>query len=188
MNSSSRSSTQVRSVTPENLLLALLLEGAKDGYQLNRILKQDLNQIWRLSQSQLYATLKRLEIRGWICGTQTASRRGLPRRVFELTEAGKKQAEDWLMNPSPCSVQVVRLDLPARLYVLYRTRPEAISGILADQRRVLQEGLRRLENQLNLIPDHQPFNRMACEIRLNQIQTLLEWFDKTFSNGGIVVQ
>ncbi len=175
---------QTRSATPENLLLSLLLEGERDGYQLNRILKQDLSQIWRLSQSQLYATLKRLEARGWLIGAQTPSRRGLPRRVFELTEAGKKQAEDWLITPSPCSVQVVRLDLPTRLYVLSRIRPAVIEEVLAQQREVLVEGLRRLQNQLDLIPESQPFNRMACEIRVNQVQALLQWFDNTFLTTG----
>ncbi|GAP09625.1 transcriptional regulator, PadR family [Bellilinea caldifistulae] len=182
MKLSEKTAPQSRSATPENLLLSLLLEGARDGYQLNRTLQQDLNQIWRLSQSQLYATLKRLEARGWVAGTQTPSRRGLPRRVFELTEAGRKQAEEWLIQPSPCSVQVVRLDLPARLYVLRRIRPEAIEPILADQRRVLMEGLQRLQNQLDRIPESQPFNRMACEIRVNQVQALLKWFDQKFLN------
>lgn len=180
MESAARSSAQSRLITPENLLLALLLEGPRDGYQLNRILKQELNQIWRLSQSQLYATLRRLEARGMVTGTQTASKRGLPRRVFELTETGRTQANEWLATPSPCSVQVVRLDLPARMYVLNRIRPELVEDVLARQRSVLLEGLQRLQTQFYLIPENQPFNRMACEIRLNQIQALLEWFDKTF--------
>ncbi|MEW6503857.1 MAG: PadR family transcriptional regulator [Chloroflexota bacterium] len=184
MNPAARSSAQIRIATPENLPLALLLEGERDGYQLNRTLQQDLNQIWRLSQSQLYATLKRLEARGWVTGTQTSSRRGLPRRVFKLTEAGYQQARDWLFSPSPCSVQVMRLDLPARLYVLTRIQPDAIQPILAEQRRVLIEGLQRLQNQLNRIPDDQPFNKMACEIRVHQVQALLQWFDDTFLIDG----
>lgn len=179
MESAARSSAQSRLITPENLLLALLLEGPRDGYQLNRILKQELNQIWRLSQSQLYATLRRLEARGMVTGTQTASKRGLPRRVFELTEAGRRQANEWLTTPSPCSVQVIRLNLPARLYILHRIHPEQVEKLLHDQRIVLLDGLQRLQEQLNLIPESQPFNRMACEIRINQIQALLEWFDQT---------
>lgn len=181
MNPGKGSSSSIRSFTPENLLLGLLLETSRDGYQLNRILKQELNQIWRLSQSQLYATLRRLEARGLLTGTQTASQRGLPRRVFSLTDAGHQQVMRWLTTPSPCSVQLIRLELPARLYILNRLNPQQVSEVITGQRAVIQEGLQRLQEQLSRIPDEQTYNRMACEMRLHQVQALLEWFDKTFN-------
>ncbi|MEW6180615.1 MAG: PadR family transcriptional regulator [Chloroflexota bacterium] len=181
MNPGNGSSPSIRSFTPENLLLGLLLETSHDGYQLNRILKQELNQIWRLSQSQLYATLKRLEARGWVTSSQTASQRGLPRRLFTLTDAGRQQVMKWLTTPSPCSVQVIRLELPARLYILNRLNPQQVSEVINSQRAVIQEGLRRLEEQLNRIPAEQTYNRMACEMRLHQVQALLKWFDKSFN-------
>lgn len=171
-----------RSPSPENVLLALLLETPRDGYQLNQILKEELGQVWHLSQSQLYATLKRLEARGWVNGEEQESRRGLPRRIFTLSEVGRQQALGWLMTPSRCAVQIIRLELPSRVFLIQRLFPEQLGEFLKRQRDVIKAGLIRLSAQLEKIPSHQIYNRMAVEMRLHQTRALLDWFDQTFKS------
>ncbi|MDT8899053.1 PadR family transcriptional regulator [Thermanaerothrix sp. 4228-RoL] len=173
-----------RSPTPEYPLLALLLERPMHGYELHRVFSQDLGGIWHLSQSQLYASLARLEARGWVKGHEEAAERGLPRRVFALTAQGRGAAEEWLYQPSRCSVQIIRLELPTRLYLLKRLAPQAIPDFLARQRTEIVRGLERLRAQCQDIPDHQPYNRMACSLRIHQVESLLAWFDQTFSDIG----
>lgn len=176
-----------RNPSPENVLLALLLEAPRDGYQLNQILRRELGQVWHLSQSQLYATLRRLEVRGWVSGEEQESRRGLPRRIFTLSEVGRQQALRWLMTPSRCAVQIIRLELPSRVFLIQRLFPEQLRDFLERQHQVIQDGLHRLHVQLDRIPPEQTYNRMAVEMRLHQTRALLDWFEQTFNsifNGG----
>mgnify|MGYP005844375803 FL=1 len=188
MRNSKPSSLSRRSPSPENVLLALLLEKPCDGYQLSLILSGELGQVWHLSQSQLYATLKRLEARGWVIGEEQESRRGLPRRIFTLSEVGRQQALRWLVTPSRCAVQIIRLELPSRVFLFHRLFPDQLGDFLNRQREVIEAGLIRLRIQLDRIPPHQTYNRMAVEMRLHQTQALLDWFDHTFityfSTGG----
>lgn len=178
-NPGQKSSFQ-RNPSPENVLLALLLEAPRDGYQLNQILRRELGQVWHLSQSQLYATLRRLEVRGWVSGEEQESRRGLPRRIFNLSEVGRQQALRWLMTPSRCAVQIIRLELPSRVFLIRRLFPEQLRDFLERQHQVIQEGLNRLHVQLERIPPEQTYNRMAVEMRLHQTRALLDWFEQTF--------
>ncbi|WP_322806650.1 PadR family transcriptional regulator [Thermanaerothrix sp.] len=173
-----------RSPTPEYPLLALLLERPMHGYELHRVFSQDLGHIWHLSQSQLYASLARLEARGWVEGHEATAERGLPRRVFALTAQGRAEAEAWLYRPSRCSVQIIRLELPTRLYLLQRLAPQAIPEFLARQRVEIVNGLAQLKKQVQAIPADQPYNRMACALRVHQVEALLDWFDHMFSISG----
>ncbi|WP_299025214.1 PadR family transcriptional regulator [uncultured Thermanaerothrix sp.] len=173
-----------RSPTPEYPLLALLLERPMHGYELHRVFSQDLGHIWHLSQSQLYASLARLEARGWVQGVETPTERGLLRRVFALTPRGRAEAEAWLQTPSRCSVQIIRLELPTRLYLLQQLAPQAIPNFLARQRAEIMRGLERLRAQCQTISPNQIYNRMACTLRIHQVEALLTWFDHTFSMSG----
>lgn len=169
-----------RAPTPEYPLLALLLERPMHGYELFRLFALDLGHVWHLSQSQLYATLQRLQARGWIQATVAAAERGAERHVFSLTPVGRAQAETWLHTPSRCSVQLIRLELPTRLYILERLAPQDLPEFLARQRAEILRGLEALQAHCRSVPDSQPYHRMACSLRIHQLQALLQWFDETF--------
>lgn len=53
-------------VRPEYIFLGYLAEGPAHGYQIYRYFKEDMEGLWHVSESQMYASLKRLERRGWI--------------------------------------------------------------------------------------------------------------------------
>jgi len=53
-------------VRPEYVFLGFLAESPAHGYQLYQQFKKDLSGLWHISESQMYASLKRLEKRGWI--------------------------------------------------------------------------------------------------------------------------
>ena len=49
------------SVSPQPVLLGLLLSEPKHGYELFQEFRRELGRVWRVGQSQLYAQLKQLE-------------------------------------------------------------------------------------------------------------------------------
>lgn len=106
--------------TPDETILGLLMHQAQHGYQLLEAFddEQALGRVWKLSTSQLYAVLKRLQTQGFITGEEAYSLDAPPRMVYRITPGGKAYVQAWLSEsqPSP-SVRRVRVDFLSRLYV-----------------------------------------------------------------------
>lgn len=69
-------------------ILSLLSEGPKHGYQLMKEMKERSGGMYRASAGSVYPTLQQLEDEGLI-----TSERVDGRRVYSLTEAGRKELE-----------------------------------------------------------------------------------------------
>lgn len=70
------------------LLLASLLEGRAHGYELMQRLGERSGDQWRPSPGSVYPQLQQLEDEGLVTATATDGR-----RVFELTDLGRDQAD-----------------------------------------------------------------------------------------------
>ena len=83
----------------ELLILALVEDDGLHGYELARQIEERSGGTLRFTLASLYATLYRLEDRGWIRG-RWIEKAGQRRRChYKLTDAGRKvlaaQREDW---------------------------------------------------------------------------------------------
>src|SRR6516165_259709 len=75
------------------LLLASLMAGPAHGYELMRRLEEQAGGRWRPSPGSVYPLLQLLEDEGLIRGTDQDGR-----RVYELTETGRAQADQSLLG------------------------------------------------------------------------------------------
>ena len=83
----------------EVLILAILDEDSHHGYEISRLIEQRSGGTLRFTLASLYATLYRMEDRGWIKG-RWIEKAGQRRRChYRITEAGRKtlaaQRADW---------------------------------------------------------------------------------------------
>ena len=85
-------------ISPEFALLGFLIAGPSHGYDLHQKFQAELGEVWRLSQSQAYAILKRLEARGDISSRQVAQDKLPARQIFRITKSGQRHFESWLQN------------------------------------------------------------------------------------------
>ena len=150
-------------VRPEYVFLGFLAESPAHGYQLYQQFKKDLSGLWHISESQMYASLKRLEKRGWIApeekspaGADTDANGGagakvdeMPparqsRQCYSLTAAGLAAYESWLSSPSPASPRLLKLEFLSRLYFALRRDVEFAYAIIEAQRSALEQELDRL--------------------------------------------
>src|SRR3970282_1243602 len=83
-------------LSPEYPLLGFLAQQPAHGYELHQRLVADLSQIWRVSLSQTYNILKRLEEQGYITGTVQEQEKLPSRREFHLTPAGRLRFNNWV--------------------------------------------------------------------------------------------
>ena len=131
------------------VLLSLLAERPRHGYDLDRVIEQRGYRQWTsLAFSSVYYLLKRLSERGLLEPDEGSQGR---RTVFRLTEAGRRElrqaAGERVLAPAPPSAGVLpalnaysRLDDPELVTLLVR-RAEALLGRL--------DGLRSLRAQVD---------------------------------------
>jgi PadR family transcriptional regulator, regulatory protein AphA len=85
-----------------HVLLGLLSEEPRTGYDLARAIREDLDAIWRAELSQIYPALARLRRAGFVHLKVLGPRRGPRRNLYRVTAAGRRELKRWLAAaPAP---------------------------------------------------------------------------------------
>jgi DNA-binding PadR family transcriptional regulator len=82
-----------------HVLLGLLGEEPRTGYELARAIREDLDAIWRAEFSQIYPALARLRRAGFVHLKVLGPRRGPRRNLYRVTAAGRRELRRWLAVP-----------------------------------------------------------------------------------------
>jgi PadR family transcriptional regulator, regulatory protein PadR len=75
----------------EIAILSLLAEEPLYGFEISKQIEERTAGALRFTLASLYPMLYELEKRGWIAGRWQANHAGRDRRVYSLTEVGKKE-------------------------------------------------------------------------------------------------
>ena len=163
------------SLSPEYALLGLLEQRPAHGYELHQRLEYELGQIWRVSLSQVYNILTRLENQGFICGTVEEQARLPNRRAFHLTAEGRARFERWLKAPCGSSVKAVRVDFLTRLYFARQKESALAIELVDEQIAAIRHGLDQLQttNPASAVPT--TINNLGMELRIRQLSSVLDW-------------
>lgn len=177
----------IGTLSPEMALLGLLYGGPGYGYDLHRKVMTDLGEVWHLSQSQAYTILKRLEARGLVSSEEVPQEKLPSRQVLCLTPSGRERFITWLDASSGSSTRAIRMEFVTRLYFLHLYFPQKLGQAIEAQRAEAQANIRRLEQALADLPAGQVFNRMSLDLRIRQLEGVLEWVEdcrQQFFEGG----
>jgi hypothetical protein len=82
-----------------------------------------------------------------------------------------------LETPSGGSTRVIRMEFITRLYFINLYFPQKIKQVFEQQRQEAKTNILRLEKNLAGLPAEQIYNRMSLEMRLKQLQLVLDWLD-----------
>ena len=74
----------------EMLVLALLEEGPKHGYEIGKLIEERSAKALRFHVASLYPALYALERKGMVAGSWGTATNGRRRRCYRLTRAGRK--------------------------------------------------------------------------------------------------
>jgi DNA-binding PadR family transcriptional regulator len=148
------------------------------GYDLHLRLVTELGFVWHISLSQVYNILNRLEVQGLITGSTEKQSSRPDRRIFEITQVGKERFETWLHTPTSCSVHAIRLEFTTRLYFISRQDVRQTIEMIALQRGEVLSGIENLRGFLPTIPSDQMINRLALELRISQLENILDWLSR----------
>ncbi len=164
-------------LTPDETLLGLLQTAPQHGYQLLEHFRRDdrLGHVWKLSTSQLYAVLKRLEQQGMIAGMQIETDNAPPRTEYHLTPAGAERLHAWLYDSSPsASVRRVRVEFLSRLYIARLLGLDA-APIVGQQKTMCMQHLAELRTEL--AHTSQGIDRLAVALVIAQLEAIIHWID-----------
>ncbi len=150
------------------LILGLLLEGTKHGYELHR---SDLLRIWGIPMSQLYNLLKRLEKEGLVQASVEMQENRPGRKTYALTEAGRLAFLDWVQSPVE-KMRDIRTEFLAKLYMVYRLNLGIGKRLVREQVRVCE---RRREMLAEKPPGAEPFEALVQRYRLTMIDATIGW-------------
>lgn len=168
---------------PELVLLGLLMERHCHGYELHKRFNETLAGLWHISESQMYATLKRLEEKNLLAASSSGDGIAASRRILLPTRAGKTYFEFWLTSPSPCRPRTLRLEFLTRLYFANQLAPDTVPTMIEDQRNSVLKSLQRMQEKLQK-PGKQDtadkgldIKNLADDFTTTQLRSALEWID-----------
>ncbi len=85
----------------EFAILGFLNYHPHTGYDLKKIFDHSVQHFWHADQSQIYRTLARLTEQGYACMEKVPQEDRPDRKVYTITEAGRRELIKWLSAPPP---------------------------------------------------------------------------------------
>lgn len=165
-------------LTTEHALLGFLRQQPMHGYEIHQRLAEPdgLGAVWRLKQSQLYALLAKLEEEGYLTTSVELQDMRPPRKIFQLTAAGRDAFLAWVESPVP-NGRTLRLDFLAKLYFARREGPETALRLIEAQRDLCRDWLSDQQQEAGPVPGARPYEWLVHQFRIGQIEAMLAWLD-----------
>ncbi len=165
----------MKRLTPDEVLLGLLKAQPAHGYELLEWFRspQRLGRIWKMSTSQLYVVLKRLEEAGLISGRVLPGADAPSRTEYALTDQGEARLMTWLDDPHPpISIHRIRVLFLSRLYIasLLDLPTEAI---IARQLSTCETHCQRLQSELAEVTTD--IEALTLNYMVGQFDAVIAW-------------
>lgn len=162
----------------EYAILGLLESQPMHGYEMfQQFQNSTLGQIVHLEMSQMYAFLKKLERLEYIEAQLEPQGVRPPRKIFHLTDLGRKTFLEWLTTPVE-RPREIRLLFLIKLYFAQRFIPERTAQLIDQEIVACRKFLDHLESQR--LPDARTsdiafLDHVVLRSRIHQTRALIDW-------------
>jgi DNA-binding PadR family transcriptional regulator len=159
--------------------LGLLMLGPKHGYELYQDFVAGFGSgdsygaIWKAGQTKFYVTLTALEKEGYLESTLESQEGRPPRKVYHLTNVGRKRFLDWLHQPVN-SMRSIRVEFIAKLRFFDLLKLPGVDDLLDAQIEVFHAMLDEWEKPAP-VDAVDPFFEVVVDFRKRQAAFLIEW-------------
>jgi DNA-binding PadR family transcriptional regulator len=161
-------------VAVRDVLLHLLDEGPRHGYQLKLDFEARTGGIWPLNVGQVYTTLDRLQRDGLVAELDGEDD---PHRSFEITEEGRREVKEWLRS-SPVDAAPARDELIMKVLVTVAHGGHDALALIDEQRSALLAALQRGRRELRARAADAVEERLAHDALLTRIEADVSWLDR----------
>jgi PadR family transcriptional regulator AphA len=165
-------------LTLEHALLGFLHQRSMHAYEIHQTLlrAEALGLVWHLKQSLVYLMLDRLEEANYVSVTLEPQGSRPPRKVLQLTAAGKQAFERWLVAPVAHG-RDFRLEFLAKLYFASQDEPTAAGALIVHQQTACRAWLDDLRTQAARLSEARDYDWLVLQFRIGQIEAILTWLD-----------
>jgi len=152
-----------------HVLLGLLATHPRTGYDLARVIAEEVEPIWKAEISQIYPALARLRREGHVVLRVLGPRRGPHRNLYRVTAAGRRELRRWLLEPPPAPRG--RDDGLARIAFLDTLPAPERRQVLRGYEKTVSEEIKRLRGE----PAPDGFRRDAREAAVEKLEAAKRW-------------
>jgi DNA-binding PadR family transcriptional regulator len=156
----------------EYVVLGALMSGPRHGYEIMQFLGTALDATWRISTSQLYVLLKRLEQEALLESRRESQASRPSKRVVELTGAGTNIFLDWVSAPVE-HVRDFRMEFLCKMFFFDHLSMPGAEDLVEKQILVFEGLLEKIRNSRNKNDDG--FIKLVYGFKIRNIECLVSW-------------
>ena len=144
--------------------------GQTTPYGLKQLVAASVGNFWTLQHAQLYSEPSRLAEAGYL--TEERERGGRRRKLYEITEKGRRALERWRAEPTDA---IPELRAPALLNLFFGADPAALAPL---QIEACRRKLAEYERIREMMPDDVPAGpRLALDAGIASSRQQIEWWE-----------
>ena len=151
------------------------MQGPRHGYEIMRFLESALKAAYRVSSSQLYNLMKRMEKEKLLESSIEPQATRPSKRVFKITEKGKGAFLEWLASPTD-HVRDFRLEFIGKLFFYHKLSIKGAMELTETQIQVFNRIQQRLFKEKKEESD--PFNILVYDFKLETVKGQLRWLSR----------
>jgi DNA-binding PadR family transcriptional regulator len=172
--------TKTLTLTEAAVLALLAMEGESSGYDLLRLARRSVANIWAPAKTQLYAILPRLVTAGLATQRAEVQERRPDKQLYRITAAGRTALQAWLDDPDDTGRDAFFL----RLFVGGLTEPETL---VAHVERFRERDEAELERLRAIVPTntrqgHDAYHWYLLELGIEEYELRLRWADRVLES------
>ena len=159
----------------EYALLGSFMSGPRHGYEILQFLETGLGPAWRVSTSQLYVLLKRMDKEGLVSSTLKTQDTRPSKRVFSIMPPGEKRFLDWLKSPTD-HVRDLRIEFLAKLFFFHNLGLHGGEALVDAQIALLEQVKKGLMARSRAEKDD--YTQLVYGFRISTLTGWLNWLKK----------
>ncbi len=158
-----------------HVFLSLLAREPRHGYELKRSYDALVAPVWPpLNIGQAYVTLGRLERDGLVSHRTEVQSDRPDRKVYELTDLGRKELDEWLAAPPEPAT--VKSEAVLKLIAARAAGAPVVRALITEHRQRCLEALRRLDHDAATVAPGSVADLLVQGSALH-LQAELRWID-----------
>ncbi len=163
-------------------ILGLLHYKNMHGYRIKKHIEQNFGHMWSINYGQIYPNLKKLEQDGLIRMTQILQNdeKGPPRKLYSITEKGKKDFAAWL-HASPEKSMLLRDPFLMRFVFFGFGDPERALELIDEQIALYEQQMERRRRNLKKWKKSGGYVRLMGELGVSLNEMFLQWLNRARS-------
>ena len=173
-------------------LLGLIQYQPATGYDLKITFQKSIHFFWNAALPHIYRTLKQMEREGWIVSTFEHQEGKPNRKVYRITEKGRKELFRWLDEPP--ETPEPRYPMLVKVFFGNQLPPERFKNHLKSWRQYYSDLLKKYETEVMPVIQRQStkagfsedsiYWNLSLDFGRRQARMVIEWCDQALERPG----